>query len=436
MTSKIAKKIDSLCSPIVEFSRRRHEYQLEALFRGFLVKRSLRRLLAAGRLLLQLALSYLLAPICYFSKLLGYRFLMVDLTQIGSILFLDLFIRENLTTRKSPSSRIIVCRSQWGDANRFILDLYSPYVTFVSKPIYKLLLTPFFVSDVSGERVFQFEASRAFHGPPEPRRVRLAEVFNAYSCLVGGTLVRLNAKQIEDGRRAVSGLIDLERPIVTLHVRDSGFYGDLERTTRNADIGTYERAIRYLIDQGYTVVRMGDPAMLPIDDMVARCGRNLVDYAHSSWRSDFMDCFLIAESEFFIGCASGLWSLAIVLGTRCCNVNYFTASTCLGMNSEDLSIFKKFRYSESRELVPLKRIMLPPFTSNPQFDELASIGVDIEDNSPEEILEAVAEFVGRNFEKPSELQALAKKLMVSTNYSYGCAGNFAESFLKLYFPKM
>ena len=63
--------------------------------------------------------------------------------------------------------------------------------------------------------------------------------------------------------------IDPARPIVTLHVRESGYkevLGIVDRekdSVRNADVDSYATATDWLIERGYQVVRFGDPQMKP-----------------------------------------------------------------------------------------------------------------------------------------------------------------------------
>jgi hypothetical protein len=100
--------------------------------------------------------------------------------------------------------------------------------------------------------------------------------------------------------RAMEGALELgitdERPIVTVHARESGFKAgqevhdkvDLDAryrlarrddTTRNIRIESYYDAIDFLVARGFTVVRVGDPTMRP----VAR--RGVVDLATSPLRT-------------------------------------------------------------------------------------------------------------------------------------------------------
>jgi putative glycosyltransferase (TIGR04372 family) len=238
-----------------------------------------------------------------------------------------------------------------------------------------------------------------------------------------------------EARKLIREAIPEGKKFVAVHVRDSGFYSDHNKTTRNGTIWNYEEAFKYLIQQGYIVVRMGDPSMVPIDSMVERCGPNLFDYAHSKIRSPLLDCFLISDCEFYIGLASGIWSLAIVFEKPTILVNFYSAATGLGYGKWDLTTFKTLRYSSSKELVPFDKLFMPPFCFNPPNRVLDSVGVYLEDTSSEDILATVKEFLGGADKEVDELKSFSKEFIKKQNFAWGGSGNYSNVILQKYFFK-
>jgi len=134
--------------------------------------------------------------------------------------------------------------------------------------------------------------------------------------------LRLPADREEQVARAAVLLgIDPAAPIVTVHVRESGYrsasalrqrsWDDL----RNARIATYLPAFRALVKRGYTVVRLGDPTMTPVQM------RGVVDLATSPARSQWLEVWCTMRSEFLIGCDSGPSWLAVLVGVPVLTVN-------------------------------------------------------------------------------------------------------------------
>ncbi|MBI2188124.1 MAG: TIGR04372 family glycosyltransferase [Acidobacteria bacterium] len=134
--------------------------------------------------------------------------------------------------------------------------------------------------------------------------------------------LRMPADREEQTAKAAAALgIDPAAPIVTVHVRESGYRfasGLRQRgwdTIRNARIETYWPAFRALVKRGYTVVRLGDPTMTPVQL------RGVVDLATSPARSPWLDIWCTMRSEFLVGCDSGPSWLAVLLGVPVLTVN-------------------------------------------------------------------------------------------------------------------
>lgn len=250
-------------------------------------------------------------------------------------------------------------------------------------------------------------------------------------------LAKLSEDEVKRGRKEMIPLLPEGKKFALLHVRDDGYKTDEfapHGGKRNADIFTYEDAVRYLIDQGYYVVRMGDAKMTPIDEMISRNNPYLIDYARSDLKSDFLDCYLVSECDFFIGTASGLLCLAIVMGKPLCLTNYVPACNSLGYIPGDITTFKKYRYISDGSLVSFPDLLRPPCAPEPTLDSLNAAGIFQEDNSPEELLHTVKEFIERRGMEPTPLQKKVNEMLLPSNYSYRANGHFSNTILRLYFP--
>jgi putative glycosyltransferase (TIGR04372 family) len=115
--------------------------------------------------------------------------------------------------------------------------------------------------------------------------------------------------------------IDPSAPIVTVHVRESGYRsvsGLRQRgwdEVRNARIETFLPAFEALVERGYTVVRLGDATMTPVQMP------GVVDLATSPARTPWLEIWCTMRSEFLIGCDSGPSWLAVLLGIPVLTVN-------------------------------------------------------------------------------------------------------------------
>ena len=73
-----------------------------------------------------------------------------------------------------------------------------------------------------------------------------------------------------------------------------------------------------------------------------------------------------------------------------------------------------------------------PFDRNLQAHQLNELGYDLVNNSQEEILAAVKEFVERKVTEPTPRQLWAKSKLKPFNYCYGGSGHFSNAILQLY----
>ncbi len=177
--------------------------------------------------------------------------------------------------------------------------------------------------------------------------------------------------------------IGLDEWFVCLHVRAIE-----SKPVRNASIQNYIEGIKTITDSGGWVVRLGEPRLpkLPVMERV-------IDYAHSPYKSELMDIYLISECRFFIGHSSGPNIVANLLRKPLLLVNMteWVASTLL--KKGDLGIMKHvFSYSRNRYLGIKEVLEEPTFV---QFDGIPAEDYEIVENSSEEIKDAVEEFLTR-----------------------------------------
>ena len=182
--------------------------------------------------------------------------------------------------------------------------------------------------------------------------------------------------------------IDPAKPIVTLHVRESGYrqrpavrQQRLDRL-RNARIDTYRPAIRWLIERGYQVIRIGDSTMTP-------CGwHDVVDLATAPWRTDAMELWATLNSRFFVCGDSGPYMLGQLAGVPCLSINVFR----LGFNTirwNDRYIVKRVFDRLRGRCLPIAEQLTEAYIRGPlDLDRYEWI-----DNTPDEIREAVADMV-------------------------------------------
>lgn len=180
-------------------------------------------------------------------------------------------------------------------------------------------------------------------------------------------------------------------PIVTLHVREPGYLTHLTyHSYRDNNIQNYVSAIKYLIERGFYVVRLGDKTMKPAIVPPPQ----LIDAPFHPAYSDFVDPYFIAMSKFYVGAASGPLNLAQGFGIPVLHTNCPIQADIWG-NKNDLLVFKKYYSHELGRYLTYEEIILssaPGFNTSEEFEQA---GIQVIENSPEEILLPVKEMNAR-----------------------------------------
>jgi len=181
---------------------------------------------------------------------------------------------------------------------------------------------------------------------------------------------------------------------VCLMVRDSSYLTDVMGYTdneikhhsyRDSEIKTYKAAVNYLINLGYTVVRVGAHQKTPME--IIDC--NFIDYAFSEQRSDKLDVLLPYYSEFCIGTSSGIDALVIAYDKPSLYVN---AMPLVNINSERALLWssKNLFWKESGVQLTLSETLEHQYMDSDKYKEA---GLIIKNLNEEEILDAVKEFI-------------------------------------------
>jgi len=422
---------DRLAGPDTDLAGNRLCNQLESLFYRLFKFHEFQNIFFIVRMLFIYLISLLITPICFLLNKIGFIFLSIKLDQVGDVQFLDAAIKkELLNNRKYNKFFFLVPRPKCHLANNYILDLYSPYVTYIKNPILRFVLSPFFLNPFFNSKIFEFDPCYSWNNRNMTKKTFYYETINNYEEKFNTILPQISDEEFQKAAVLLKPLFDISKPFVALHVRDSGLYKDFNRTTRNGNIKDYDLAIDYLIDKGFNIVRMGHASAVDITDFVKKYPENFIDYAKYQHRSDFLDSIIISKCTFFIGGASGFYALASVFNKPLCLVNFYSLANCLGTNQYSLTAFKKIRKISDNSLLSLFDYLRDPFISSPQLTKLKDLGYYLEDNSPEEIYLTIYEFL--NPTKTNELARMARLIIYESMFMFEAKGNFSNVMLKQY----
>ena len=183
--------------------------------------------------------------------------------------------------------------------------------------------------------------------------------------------------------------IDIEKPMVALHVRESGHdVADSKdtrrleiRSRRNANFKDYVSTVKYLVTKGYIVVRLGDPHMNRINLP------GVIDLPHVETDYGLVELYTLMKSKFFIATDSGPWFLPFLTGTPLLLTNATLWWTNFPLRKMDMYLLKDVFDRQKGKNLNIEEILGVDFTSN----DLEMDRFEFIDNNEEEILTAVQE---------------------------------------------
>ncbi len=312
-------------------------------------------------------------------------------------------------------------------ANDCLLDYWRRYIRVVRSPFWIRLLS--LVHRFAFLRLYLGHYTVAIDQTAASMAVQRA--WGNRPCLL-----TLEERHRREGRaRLAEAGIPPDAEFVCFHVREAGFSpGDEDlHSFRNCNVENYLLAASELTKRGFWCIRMGDPSMRKLAS-----ADKLVDYAHLDMRSDWMDVFLCAECELFIGSPSGLSEVASVFGRPCAMANQATLSSVLKFGPNDVAMPMLLRLTKESRYLTFHEAF-DSGIANFRFSNLyRERGVQPVENPPEDIrdlaLEALERSQGRVSYSPQdeELQRRFRALMRPGHYSYGGVTRIGREFLRKY----
>lgn len=199
----------------------------------------------------------------------------------------------------------------------------------------------------------------------------------------------------EAGVRAMG--IPQSAQFVCLIVRDSAYLNaQLPRewsyhNYRDSDIQKYIMAVEELADRGYFVIRMG----AKVREAIKSTHPKVIDYATNGMRSDFMDIYLGAKCEFCISTGLGFDEIPATLRRPIVFVNHVPFGYLHTSRKEFILLTRKHISKEEGRILTMREIFNRDVGFCMRTSDYASKGIELIENTPEEIRDVVMEMAER-----------------------------------------
>ena len=185
-----------------------------------------------------------------------------------------------------------------------------------------------------------------------------------------------------------------DAPLVCIHAREAGYkfgneiqdikpHDGRDDRARNARIESYFAAVDFLVERGFTVIRLGDPSMTPVNHP------GVVDLATSPMRTNLLEIYCMLRSSLLIAGESGLAGITYVTNTPFLLVNATEPIAAYPIRAPGLFLSKTV--VDKREGRRLASLDLLGLDYHRQFRDMRRY--EYVDNSPEDIREATREML-------------------------------------------
>lgn len=181
--------------------------------------------------------------------------------------------------------------------------------------------------------------------------------------------------------------------IIPLHMRETSYLpGRRYHSFRTVTPENYRPAINHLLDGGAWVFRMGDSQSTPMEFHDGR----FIDLPHAEGYSDWMDIFLASRCVWSFNCSSGPAGYCHSLGVPSLIINNLPQPFSLIVPTpRHLYAFKHFKDRQENRHLSYAEILARGLTDFSESREFDDAGIEVVENSPEEILDAVKEMEAR-----------------------------------------
>lgn len=212
----------------------------------------------------------------------------------------------------------------------------------------------------------------------------------------------LTPEEMEEAKKKKE-LMDLHDPFVCISSRDTAYLAATVpevdwsyHNYRDDDINKLNLSADYLTNQGITVVRMGRY----VQDQVRF--ENCIDYANKYY-DELMDIVLMKDCKFCVGNPNGLLVIPMAVNIPCAFKNlvpvFWDSWGAMPQNPHNLYIFKKYYSKEKERFLSFKEMIeIDNFVVSCGKDintKYAELGIELIENSAEEILDLVMEMNAR-----------------------------------------
>lgn len=174
----------------------------------------------------------------------------------------------------------------------------------------------------------------------------------------------------------------------TFALRSADYKNEKFKTSRNSNISNIIPGLKSMTSKNYKAIRIGknEKKKLDFNDP------NIIDYATSPDRSDFLDVYLISKSDFMISSNTGINEVAVLFRKPRLIIDYFDIPSLEYHFLQVMIIPKKYINLKTGNLISFEEAFKKKLNSIHVIPEMNDLGYGLIDNDELEINQGVENF--------------------------------------------
>ena len=231
-------------------------------------------------------------------------------------------------------------------------------------------------------------------------------------------------KELHQGQEELKRLgVPQDNFFICFHAREAAYLNTHQpqinweyHSYRNADINNYVPAVEHFVSKGYFAIRMGRF----VSKELKADNPKIIDYG-AKGGTDFLDMYLSAHCRFFIAGSDGLALMPTIFRRPVVWINFIPFSAIYIILKGQLFIPKKLWLLKENRMLTFDEMLNTKVASYGRTEDFQKAGIEVIDNTPEEIIDVSMEMEERlngawnETEEDKELQQRFREIVGGGN---------------------
>ena len=177
---------------------------------------------------------------------------------------------------------------------------------------------------------------------------------------------------------------------------------------RNFPINDLSKVCKRMIENGYTVIRVGNIVKEPIDFKHSK----LIDYHLLKNKSELLESYFLTNAHLYFGSDSGIFNLAMVNKIPFCFVNFPSITNMVKYyNWNSVPFIFKLRKNQENKILSLSKVFESQLDNIFILDDFKKKGIQLVNNSPDDIADLFSEINQSDKSKEEHIQNTEDKYL-------------------------